>query len=93
MLDTASPEASAPKHVVEENQPVLPNAWQEQFVIGIVFGFVGIDESKVEPEVAIQLLQGRNGGAEPQLNFVFNAGLRPVYAGDAGPFLTLVDAD
>src|SRR5262249_47027485 len=37
VLDRFGGKSSAPEHVVEENQSVQADAWEEEFVVGVVF--------------------------------------------------------
>src|SRR2546423_1702824 len=53
----ATAQPPAPQHVVEQNQPVPAHAWQNQFVVSVVFGFVRVDEGEIKVRHTRELLQ------------------------------------
>ena len=55
LLDRFADEFPGPKHIVEQDETVLPDAGQDQFVIRLVLRLVGIDEDKVEGQSGLEL--------------------------------------
>src|SRR5260370_28362301 len=88
-----SSEATVPQHVVEQNQTVLPDSRQHQFIVGVVFGLGRVNGSEVEGQGGFEGLEGRDGGADMQLDAVPDAGFEPIALSYAGPFLAVVEAD
>ena len=85
-----------PERVVERDRPAAADELQAGLVIRIVVRLVGVDEGEVEGFGSALLQQRRERlgrGREAKLDALGDAGLLPVAAGDAGPFVADVAAD
>src|SRR5947209_1953517 len=64
LLNGAAAEFATPEHVVEEDQAVFADPGKEQFVVGVVFGFLGVNKRKVKVKPLSSFV--RIGMAEPR---------------------------
>src|SRR5258708_24980160 len=92
LLLRLSSQAPARQHVVEQNQAVLPDSRQNQFIVGVVFRFGRVNEREVEGQAGFEPLQRRDRWAEAKLDAVLDTGLRPITLRYARPFLAFVNA-
>src|SRR5664279_767626 len=55
LLHGAAAQPSAAEHVVEQNEAIAPDAWQQQLVVSVILCLSGIDKREVEGEPAFEL--------------------------------------
>ncbi len=80
-----------PEHVVEEDEPAGADAGEDHFVVGVVAGFISIDENKIDGLIG-KLVQVFVGRSKMKGDAILKLGPLPELASDGGVFVADVEA-